>query len=70
MKYQVEVLIVVKDETEREIKRIVVLEKSCGASDVLQCGLGLTIQDSKHLLETVQKNLIETEVKAIFHGSF
>ena len=64
MKFRVEV--VVEDESGVEMHRIVAMEKQCGATDTPICGLGLTIMDGKNLLGTVQKHLIESEVKILF----
>ena len=47
-------------------KTIVAMEEQCGATDTPVCGLGLTIMDGKNLLGTVQKHLVESEVKIIF----
>lgn len=63
MKFRVEV--VVEDESGVEMHRIVAMEKQCGATDTPICGLGLTIMDGKNLLGTVQKHLIESEVKIL-----
>ncbi len=63
MKFRVEV--VVEDDAGQEMQRIVAMERQCNATDTPICGLGLTILDGKNLLGTIQKQLLESEVKAI-----
>ena len=63
MKLRVEV--VVEDETGREIKRVTVMEKPCAAQDFLTGGLGLSMSDSKSLLGSVQRHVLDLQVQSV-----
>jgi hypothetical protein len=65
MNFQVEV--VIKDDCGQETQRIVILEKHCGSMDAAT-GLGLNLTESKALVGTVQKHLLETQVDGALVG--
>jgi hypothetical protein len=63
MKLRLEV--VVEDDTGREMKRVAVMEKHCGAQNSLAGGLGLSMGDSKSLLGSIQQHFLEVQVQSV-----
>ncbi|MCF8169142.1 MAG: hypothetical protein K9J77_11070 [Rhodoferax sp.] len=63
MKLRVEV--VVEDDAGREMKRVAVMEKRCDSQNALAAGLGLSMDDGKSLLGSIQRNYLELQVQCV-----